>query len=312
VDIGIKGKKYNWSLIMKVDFICTADWHTHWKVPFQRKDDFIKAQWRKIKFISDLQKEYKCPVLNAGDIFDTWKDDKDSNLLKLLYRSHDLFPHRMYCVYGQHEMPYHSNNQLDQSPLSILGRMNNSIYVLHNGEVVNANGFRIIGSGYGHKDKVRGNPNTILLTHQMVWVNEEPYPGVPPQGHVERVMEDNPGHRLIVSGDNHQPFFYQHQYRTLINPGSLMRRTVAQKDYRPSVVLWNRRGDVKRVFLPVEKDVWADPATIEVGGEEFKVLETIGKASATKDSFESNVRTQMEGLPHPAKLKVKKIMKETE
>ena len=296
---------------MKVDFICTADWHTHWKVPAARKDLFIDAQWQKIRFITRMQERYKCPVLNAGDIFDTWKDDKDSNMLELLGMADKHFPQPMFCIYGQHEMPHHSGKATDRSPLNLLDLFKR-IEVIPNGQGRIHKGFRIFGSGYGYTEKVCGNPNTILLKHELVWKKEEPFPGAPPEGNVDRIMEDNPGHRLIVSGDNHQPFTHRQGYRSLINCGSLMRRTRAQRDYEPSVWLWGKQDGFKRVLLPIEKDVWHDDVDVEVGGKIFQVLETIGKASTVKDTFEANVTAQMDTLPHPTKMKVKKLMRESE
>jgi hypothetical protein len=298
---------------MKVDLICTADMHLHWKTPAGRKDKFIDAQWRKVKFIADLQKKYDCAVANAGDTLDTWKSDKDSLMLEMISMASDHLPTPFYTIYGQHEMPSHSMENTSRSPLNLLSKTRaGTIIIIPNGGYERYRGYKIYGAGYGYNKKINGNPNTILLTHQMVWKGEEPYPGAPPEGNVDRVMESYPGHRLIVSGDNHVDFFRRSGYRTLINPGSMMRRTKAQKWWKPSVVLWNKSGDVQRVRIPVEKDVFHDDVNVEVGGKVFAVLETISKASKVKDTFEANVADQMEGLPHPTRLKVKKLMKETE
>jgi hypothetical protein len=186
------------------------------------------------------------------------------------------------------------------------------IEVIPNGGSIRHKNFTIFGSGYGHSDKMCGNPHTILLKHELVWKKEPPFPGAPPEGNVDRVMEDHPGHRLIVTGDNHQPFTHQRGYRSLINCGSLMRRTKAQKDYEPAVWLWGKQDGFKRVPLPVEKNVWHEDVDVEVGGKVFAVLETISKAGKVQDTFEENIASQMKDLSHPTKVKLKKIMRESE
>jgi hypothetical protein len=77
------------------------------------------------------------------------------------------------------------------------------------------------------------------------------------------------GYDLVVAGDNHKTFDVCSQgrtlnrppcFRALLNPGSLMRMTIDQRDHRPCFYLAvvEEHSDVKyeRVYYPVEEDVW--------------------------------------------------------
>lgn len=291
------------------DFILSADNHLTWKVPSERSDDFSAAMWEKMAFVRDLSEKYNCWVLNAGDTFDTWRSDKDSMMIEWLSKAIDYLPMRFITVYGQHELPNHSETNKSRSPLELLRRMGR-ITVLPDNGYLQLGRWKVYGAGYGHNQKVKGNPNSILVMHRMVWKGEPPYPGAPNEGTVERVMDDNPGHRLIVSGDNHTPFTHTQGYRTLVNCGSMMRRTVAQKDYEPAVWLWSAKEGLERVPLPIKKDVWKKQAVVSVGQEEFQIVRQIKNTKGTKQDFESHMRLAMKGQPHPVKVKVQSLMRD--
>ena len=61
------------NVIQQASAILCGDVHLREDSPICRTDDVWAAQWKKIDFISDLQKTHDCPVLCSGDLFDYWK-----------------------------------------------------------------------------------------------------------------------------------------------------------------------------------------------------------------------------------------------
>ena len=51
----------------------------------------------------------------------------------------------------------------------------------------------------------------------------------------------------MVSGDNHQSFVEKYKDQLLVNPGSIMRSTIAQFDHKPKIYLWSSEdNEIKR------------------------------------------------------------------
>ena len=104
----LKGKKYP-------DLICTGDWHLREDTPLCRGNDFWEAQWRKVDFIANLQKRYKCPVICGGDLFNHWKPSPFllSEIMKHL-------PEQFYTIYGNHDLPQHSLDLANKCGINVL------------------------------------------------------------------------------------------------------------------------------------------------------------------------------------------------
>ncbi len=296
----------------KPEFILCADMHLGWKTPVNRKDGFIQEQWRKVRFLKFLQEKYDCPVLNAGDTFDVWRDDTNSNMIECILKMIECLPEPFITIYGQHEMPNHSMDNLSRSPLHLLERMGKAIVVPDGGHI-NWNGWTIYGKNYGRekgKFCVGEYSKSILLVHQLLW-ESEPFPGAPKEGNVRKFMKSHRGFDLIVSGDNHEPFIAYENGCDLVNCGSMMRRTVAQKDYRPSFWLWSRDEGVERIAIPIRKDVWRDEdSSIVMEGKEFSVVERIKGMNNQVGGFRSHLKEEIQLADHPVRLKLKSMEKE--
>ena len=97
--------------------IITADMHLRDTVPKCRTDDYWKAQSAKLQSIRDLQEQYQVPILDGGDMLDTWKSSPYLEGWAI-----DNLPDGIITVPGNHELPYHNVNRLDRSSLNVLGK----------------------------------------------------------------------------------------------------------------------------------------------------------------------------------------------
>lgn len=229
----------------KVDAILTADWHLQEKDPICRLDNFKdETQWRKVDFISDLQKMFSCAVFHAGDLFDHWKPSPE-----LLSIAAQHLPDNFISVYGNHDLPQHS---LELSHKCGLYNM------MVNGKAV------IPASGnYGQPLKkgmqnfwVMGNPaRKIAMQHIMTYQGKEPWPGCT-DPKAAKLLRQFPDIDLIITGDNHQSFVEQYKGRLLVNPGSIFRMDADQINFEPRVYLWHSEDNtVTPIYIPIEKDV---------------------------------------------------------
>lgn len=220
--------------------ILMSDVHLREDQPVCRTDDFQAAMWRKIDFISVLQWKHKCPVLCGGDLFNHWKPSPE-----LLTKAYQHLPDQFYSIYGQHDLPQHSLELQHKSGLYNLIQ-NEKVKLLREcswGQIPNPK-----------VNKMRFDGRDILVWHIYNYAGKT-WPGntSPKAG---KLLRQYPQYDLILTGDNHKPFVEEHEGRLLVNPGSLMRSTADQADFKPRVYLWYAEDNtVEAVYLPIEEGV---------------------------------------------------------
>lgn len=216
---------------MKPTAILTSDWHIREDTPICRTDDYQVAQWKKIRFILDLQNKYQCPIIHAGDMFHNWKVTPKllSTFFSMLKYTPDYY--KILIVPGNHDLPQHNMELIDHSGLGVL---------LAADEVCL----------FEWRDK------NIKVMHEFVYKGDKPFPGVPLTQSSSLIMQKYQKHKLILTGDNHQCFTDTYKGTLLINPGSIMRMTASQIDHEPTVFLWySENNTIVRVILPHDKGV---------------------------------------------------------
>lgn len=271
----------------KVDAILTADWHLRESIPACRVDDFWEAQWKKVDYVAELQRQYDCQVWHAGDLFDHWKPSP-----ALLSETIKHLPDEFCSVYGNHDLPQHSFEL----------RHKCGIYTLYKAKALNI--FRKdtathwgfpIETYFQHKDR------NIIITHIMTFKGEKPFPG----------CTDSPSHvllhkhkeaDLILTGHNHQSFTEQMDGRVLVNAGCLTRQESDQAEFTPRVWLWNaEQNRVWPVPLPYKKDVVTRPiSTAKIEERNTRIEAFISKLQGEWDSsinFDKNLEKFLAANP---------------
>jgi hypothetical protein len=232
----------------RADAILTADWHLQDTVPICRTDNFQETQWRKVKFISDLQKIHNCPVINAGDLIDFWKPSPDL-LSKMILN----LPKKFWTIYGNHELPQHNMELFSKSGIFTLN-VANSLEVLscyHWNQKPEDFNFDCSYQG----EFAKGIERKVIAWHKMTYQGKLPYPGCT-DAPAASLLRKYPQFDLIVTGDNHKPFVEEYEGRLLVNPGSIFRTTADQINHKPRVYLWFADSNtVEPVFIPIEDNV---------------------------------------------------------
>jgi DNA repair exonuclease SbcCD nuclease subunit len=239
--------------------LLTSDWHLREDTPICRTDSYWNSMWKKVDFISNLQKKWNIPVLHGGDLF-----DKARPSLNLVRETMLHIPDEFYTVYGQHDLVNHSLDLTNKCGIDVLS-VAKKLHVLGTISYCNDNNLVVDGFHWGQepKDTVQAieifkqtSPlmKKILVWHQMVWQGKKPYPtctDAPASSVIKKYPYD-----LLLFGDNHKTFVEQYEGRLLINPGSLMRMDADQIDHKPCVFLWYASDNtVQQVFLPIEEGV---------------------------------------------------------
>ncbi len=270
----------------QVDAILTADIHLTETTPISRTDNYVEAQDRKLAFLKQLETQYDCPVIDAGDIFDYWKASP-----WLIARAYKNLPSEIYTIPGNHDLPEHSMQQYEKSALHVLEvalairRLSKTPY--------DRRDFTIAGFAYG--EKLEDVNADIVVIHDLVYEGNPPWPnavGYQPKDLFKIFTKP----RLILTGHYHMALVAKSKDgRLVVNPGSMMRMTIVQKDYKPRCYLYNfDDNEVEPVYFPIEEEVFDDRHIVEPKEKEERLSAFIEKLNMEWDlrlSFRANLET---------------------
>lgn len=299
--------------INNVDCILTADWHLRLEnIPKCRTDDFLSAQWQKMEFVSKLQAKYKCPVLHAGDLFDRWKASPF-----LLSETIRRIPKDFMTIYGNHDLAYHNIDYAFMTGLRTLEEA--GIVDLLSSERTYFNkdkDIHIMGCSFGQIPKPPSleAEHNVLVWHVMAYQEHNPpYPGITSPTALA-MLKKYPEYQLILTGDNHTPFVETYEGRILVNPGSLMRQTAAQIDFKPRVYLWDSKTNtVEPVYIPIVEGVVSNDHIVNERIKNERLEDFVNKLDSGQDfdlDFASNVKEYIERnevVPHVAEIVLKSL-----
>jgi len=232
--------------------LISGDWHIRAKKPRNRLDvDYFVTISNKIMQIFDAAKSHKVDfILQPGDMFDSHSVSNRiiRQTLKLL--SHSTVP--IYTVPGQHDLVYHSKIW-QNTPIGVTDASNLNVTVLYheieNGSIIGykeINGVSFVGSAYNQpiikldEDRYQFQPFKILICHKLI-VDTTNWKGNFSYDYDGTDLLKNHNYDLIVSGDNHQTFMCEHDGKTLINTGSLMRTRIDQVDHHPCYFIYDTK-----------------------------------------------------------------------
>lgn len=309
--------------------LLTADHHIRQGKPICRTDNYEAAILKKHWFMLELCREHSVPLISAGDFGEKsyyvkegngWGKDISSKIVHLFMEYPDV---DKYIVPGNHDLPSHSMENFDESPLGILcktkvlSHLKNDVSTIlnfRNQEIA------LYGNGWKEEVPVIGLPyeddsfRDILVIHKMIIENKPLWPGQEaPSGN--KILKDNPDFDLIVSGDNHNPFTAEKDGRLLVNCGSVMRTRTDQANYKPACWLYYAESNtVEKVYLPIEDSVInADHiGKKKVKAEQLESYSAMVEANKGKDlqGFKEIIQINLdkEDIPDAVKNKIEELI----
>lgn len=228
----------------------------------------MQTQAGYLKQLRQLQADLKVPIAYAGDIFDRW--NAPAKLCNFLI---DHLPPG-YAVPGQHDLPYHSWDLIEDSGFMNLCKAKVLTLLEQNKPIILKNSktkscYCYI-QGFGWKQKlvpfdwastVQHIPDVckIAIIHKYAHCGESTaYYGAPISDHVSKFEKDLKGFDYAIFGDNHKPFCKKSKKTTFINCGSFMRRKSDERSHMPSVCVIYRSLKGKRIWDRYYVDTKAD------------------------------------------------------
>jgi predicted phosphodiesterase len=172
-------------------------------------------------------------------------------------------PDNIYAVPGQHDLPYHSIDDIRKSAYWTLveaGKITN----IENGTPIAVKlpqtTFRVHGFPFGCPLKPCQKDDSatmdIAIIHEYCWQGRACYPGASEDKNVEAHRANASTYDVLVFGDNHIPHEDFSKDPIVFNCGGFYRRTIDEVDYRPSVGILYSDKTIRREYVPVDEDVF--------------------------------------------------------
>jgi len=231
-------------------FILTADLHFQYNTPICRTDNFIETQINKMKWLGELAAKNSATILSAGDVTHKAREDKQNEFLNMLLE----FLPPMVGIFGNHDVLYHKKENIYKSTLGIL--TSTGKYKLLNGTTT-LNGHNLHPFNWGEElvDCVKSSGKDIAIWHKMVLAPNDDLAQFVNGVDSETLLDKYPNYDVILTGDNHKTFVIEKDGRYLVNPGSFMRITAKQKDFEPSVFIYDTKtGSLEQVKVPIDSN----------------------------------------------------------
>jgi len=249
--------------------ILTADIHLSHTPPAARshEPDWYEAMRRQLRWLKQFQTElaeYPIPIFVAGDIFH--KYNPPAELINFALRE---LPDNIYAVPGQHDLPFHSIQDIHKSAywtLAEAGKIKNVEYKTPTYFCTHRM-IRLHGFPFGHPltpreiesddaDTEKFQYIDIALIHEYCWQRGASYPKASDEQSAEHHQKNTKNYDVLVFGDNHIPHEDFSKKPAVFNCGGFYRRTIDEVDYRPSVGVLYSDKTIRREYVPVQQDVF--------------------------------------------------------
>lgn len=240
------------------------------------------------------RKGYPLPLIIAGDLFDIPKPSP--GLIRFAW---ELLPDRVYAVAGQHDLPNHSLEELDESGLGLLVTGGRVTMLDHNPTKIQG-GVQLFGVSW-KRPVISGfsSMRSVAVIHRYCWKEGHSFPGCPPDDHIDMQTHEleKLGYTSACFGDNHKGF----SYANWVNCGIAIPRNADFKEYVPHYYYLMSDGTfVAQAFETEHKwQPWVDE---EETGEAAQNLLDFAKevaklvGSQTKENFLDELQEAMADL----------------
>jgi len=265
-------------------FLATSDWHLQHTRPRCRVDDWYQTMRSRLQWMTGLINEYQCPILVAGDIFDSGTNTMELENMTISELKKAEYP--IITIAGNHDLAYRSLKQIKKSSYWVLAQTN-IIQHLFGGHTIDGIG-SVFGKSFGEEWE---SPVNVFMTHASVYPTSNIPFFMPDALSAEEMLNRFPDCEVVITGDIHESFYFQKDGRTLINGGGIIRLEADKKYTVPTVYLYED-GVVTPFPAPIVIDNVVQEYLIEEKARDTRISAFVEKLSTSAEiglSFKDNV-----------------------
>lgn len=277
-------------------FICTADWHIRATKPRCRIDsDWIQTQRQALAQIVKISRNKKAPVMVVGDLFHS-NSDTSFECIQMVQQMADELG-ELYILAGNHDLPYHSSENLEKSAIGVLLNSNKVHLIKEFYEGISAGNF-------DEKDDVNAE---IVFKHTLVFPDAKSIPPNCDAITAKELLEEFPKAEWIFTGDYHHNFHYEKNGRHVVNSGCLLRQASDFKDYQCGVYFVDTDKNIVE-FIPIidQEQLIDDSYILQENEREERIDNFVQKLKETENvslDFLANVEFALQSNELESELK---------
>ena len=272
--------------------IITADWHIRSNLPRCRQDeDWFKTQERALKQIRLFANKNDCPVFVVGDIFHSI-GETNFQCIQMIQRMARKLDNGLYMLAGNHDLPYHSSENLDRSAVGILLRS----YGI--GKIKDYfNNIEIENVSAANFDEEDNKDAEIVFKHVLCFPDMKSLPPNVDALTAKDLLSEFPNAKWIFTGDMHKNFHYEKNGRHVVNPGCMLRQAVDFKDYQPGFYFIDTDKNIVDFQLIIDDEKFIDDSYILREKEKEERIQAfadkIGEVESVSLDYIDNVKSAM-------------------
>jgi len=239
-----------------VRLILCSDIHLSDHAPIFRstEPDWFEAMARPLRELGDAADHYGVPIVIAGDVFHKWNSSP-----ALINFALDELPNA-YAIPGQHDLPHHRYEDIEQSAYWTLVKAGKLIN-LEPDKPIEVNGIVLHGFPWNAQLKPCEEGDLCLhlaVVHKYIWSDpSDSYPGANSADHIAGwIIRQLTGFDAMVFGDNHKGFLINktEAQPPILNSGGFMKRSKDDADRVPSFGLLHGDGTIERWAVNCKQD----------------------------------------------------------
>lgn len=228
-----------------------SDIHLRVTNPISRSDDYAETTLRKLSQLIRFCNDKGSTLLIPGDLLDKpdlpiWYINKVIDVLNDMNNP-------IYCIAGNHDLKYHNIENLFESGLWTISAAVDNFYLTHTYQPLSPL-VRLHPYPFGVEPDSEPVPDkyNILMLHTPIFEKEVPW-FMQDAMTADQLITKYPGFDLYITGDVHVTTITD----KVVNTGSMMRSTKAQKEHKPCFVTVDTASGEKEIaYFVIEEDVW--------------------------------------------------------
>ena len=294
--------------------IATSDWHLWHTPPVWRsnEENWLKAMERQLQEVFHAAIINDCPIFMGGDIFDRYNPVPETINFLLDFIPENL---KIFAVPGQHDLEHHilSLDSLQKTGFEILRERaiicpifnyheNKMNYRYNLGDKITLY-FAPWGTNLQEikVDEKKEGFIQILIAHKYVWFDDSTRYGgseIPP-GKLSGLKETLQKFDFAIFGDNHIPFTCKVGKCNVINPGTLCKRKLDERDYKTGYTILYNDKTFEFINFDTSEDKYLDIKiedipTIDFNSSEF--LQQLQSMESNQIDFQSEVEKKLKTM----------------
>lgn len=268
-------------------FILTADWHIRATMPRCRVDtNWIATQEKALSQILEISCKKDAPVFVVGDLFHS-NSDTTFECVNMVQKLADKLG-ELYILCGNHDLPYHSSENIERSAIGVLLNSNNVHLISEYMDKLDE--FSFSAANFDGKDNKKAE---MVFKHVLTFPDAKSLPPNVDALTAKDLLSEFPNAKWIFTGDYHHNFHYEKNGRHVVNPGCLLRQASDFKDYICGVYFVDTDNETVEFIPIIDNEQFIDDSYILKEEERAERIENfVNKLTDTKNislDFKDNV-----------------------